>query len=45
MSKELKELDEVMSSLWFQAEISDEAKLYWNDLVRQLNEKEGENNE
>jgi hypothetical protein len=35
--KELKELDEAMISLWYQAEISDEAKLYWNDLVTKLN--------
>ena len=45
MSKELKELDEAMSSLWFQAEISDAAKLYWNDLVKQLNEREGKSND
>lgn len=38
----LKELDEVMTSLWYQAEISDEAKLYWNDLVKAVREKEEE---
>ena len=37
----LKELDEAMTSLWYQAEISDEAKLYWNDLVAKLREEEG----
>lgn len=40
MKTELKELDEAMSSLWYQAEISDQAKLYWNDLVTRLNEGE-----
>ena len=44
MSAELKELDEAMSSLLYQAEISDQAKLYWNDLVTRLNEREGEGN-
>jgi hypothetical protein len=42
----LKELDEAMTSLWYQAEISDEAKLYWNDeivplIVAKLREGEG----
>jgi hypothetical protein len=37
----LQELDEAMTSLWYQAEISDEAKLYWNDLVAKLREGEG----
>jgi hypothetical protein len=36
----LKELDETMSSLWHQAEISDQAKLFWNDLVAKLKEEE-----
>jgi hypothetical protein len=36
----LKELDEAMTSLWYQAEISDEAKLFWNDLVAKLKEEE-----
>jgi hypothetical protein len=36
----LQELDEAMTSLWYQAEISDQAKMYWNDLVAKL--KEGE---
>jgi hypothetical protein len=39
----LKELDEAMTSLWYQAEISDEAKLYWNDLVAKLKEEENAN--
>jgi len=39
--KALQELDEAMTSLWYQAEISDEAKLYWNDLVAKLKEEEG----
>jgi hypothetical protein len=29
----LKELDEAMTSLWYQAEISDQAKLFWNDEI------------
>lgn len=29
----LKELDEAMTSLWYQAEISDQAKMYWNDEI------------
>ena len=37
----LQELDEAMTSLWYQAEISDQAKLYWNDLVAKLKEEEG----
>jgi len=45
VNTELKELDEAMSSLWYQAEISDQAKLYWNDLVTRLNEREAEGNE
>jgi hypothetical protein len=36
----LRELDEAMTSLWYQAEISDEAKLFWNDLVAKLKEEE-----
>jgi hypothetical protein len=41
--KVLRELDEAMTSLWYQAEISDEAKLYWNDLVAKLKEEENAN--
>ena len=41
--KELKELDEVMTSLWWQYEISDEAKLWWNDLVSKLMKEEESN--
>ena len=33
MTNALKELDEAMTSLWYQAEISDEAKMYWNDEI------------
>lgn len=35
----LQELDEAMTSLWYQAEISDQAKMYWNDLVAKLKEE------
>jgi len=38
--KELKEIDEAMTSLWWQYEISDEAKLWWNDLVSKLMKEE-----
>ena len=41
--KELKELNEVMTSLWWQYEISDEAKLWWNDLVSKLMKEEESN--
>ena len=43
--KALQELDEAMTSLWYQAEISDQAKMYWNDeivplIVAKLKEEE-----
>ena len=40
MSKELKEIDEALTSLWWSAEISDNAKLWWNDHYQQLMERE-----
>lgn len=38
----IKEIDEAMVSLWWQYEISDEAKMWWNDFVTQLINKKGE---
>jgi hypothetical protein len=40
MSKELKEIDEALTSLWWSAEISDNAKLWWNDHYQRLIERE-----
>jgi hypothetical protein len=44
MNKEMKELDETMEYLWLIGHISDDAKLYWNDLVAKIL-TEGEGNE
>jgi len=40
MEKELKEIDEAITNLWWAAEISDKAKLWWNDHYRLLMERE-----
>lgn len=39
-SKELKEINEALTNLWWSAEISDNAKLWWNDHYQQLTERE-----
>ena len=45
MNKELKELDDLISNAWWVGELSDPAKLWWNDnysaIVKAI---EGENN-
>jgi len=40
MNKEMKEIDEVLANLWWSAEISDSAKLWWNDHYREIVERE-----
>ena len=40
MNKEMKEIDEVLTNLWWNAEISDTTKLWWNDHYREILEKE-----
>ena len=40
MNKELKEIDEAITNLWWGAEISDKAKLWWNDHYQELMERE-----
>lgn len=35
MNKEMKEIDQVMTNLWWIGEISDDAKMWWNDLCQQ----------
>jgi hypothetical protein len=40
MNKELKELDEAITYLWWAAEISDATKLWWNDHYKLLIERE-----
>jgi hypothetical protein len=40
MEKELREIDEAISSLWWSAEISDKAKLWWNDHYQEITERE-----
>ena len=40
ISKELKEINEALTNLWWNAEISDNAKLWWNDHYQQLMERE-----
>jgi len=40
MSKEVREIDEAISILWFNGEISDQAKLWWNDHYQELMELE-----
>jgi hypothetical protein len=40
MEKELKEIDEAITSLWWGAEISDKAKLWWNDHYQEIVERE-----
>lgn len=39
-SKELKEINEALTNLWWSAEISDNAKLWWNDHYQQLMERQ-----
>ena len=39
MNKEMKEIDEVLTNLWWSAEISDSAKLWWNDHYREIVER------
>ena len=40
MEKEIREIDEALTNLWWSAEISDKAKLWWNDHCREIMEKE-----
>ena len=40
MNKEMKEIDEVLTNLWWSAEISDTTKLWWNDHYREIRERE-----
>ena len=40
MEKELKEIDEAIANLWWGAEISDKAKLWWNDHYKEIIERE-----
>jgi hypothetical protein len=40
MEKELKEIDEAITNLWWSAEISDKAKLWWNDHYKEIVERE-----
>jgi hypothetical protein len=40
MNKEMKEIDEALANLWWSAEISDKAKLWWNDHYREIIERE-----
>jgi hypothetical protein len=40
MKKELKEIDEAITNLWWGAEISDKAKLWWNDHYQEIVERE-----
>ena len=40
MEKELKEIDEAITNLWWGAEISDKAKLGWNDHYQEVVERE-----
>jgi len=41
MEKELKEIDEALTNLWWAAEISDTTKLWWNDHYQEIVEREG----
>ena len=40
MEKELKEIDEAITNLWWATEISDTTKLWWNDHYKLLIERE-----
>ena len=40
MNKEMKEIDEALANLWWGAEISDKAKLWWNDHYQEIIERE-----
>ena len=40
MKNELKEIDEAITNLWWGAEISDTAKLWWNDHYQEIVERE-----
>ncbi len=40
MEKELKEIDEAITNLWWSAEISDKTKLWWHDQYREIVETE-----
>jgi len=40
VNKEMKEIDEALANLWWSAEISDRAKLWWNDHYQEIIERE-----